>query len=331
MAARRRSRSLIEYLDERLGSHSGRGPEYQFACPACIDRRGSESSGRKLGINMKRGVGGCFRCGFAFRSLTTLFRYLNGGHLRIEELALLRSEVSLPTTNLANAVRDLMSPPDEVRHLGRRPLPKENVVLADCTADDLEHPRLRPAIEYLNSRGVTWDLVERAQLGFCPVGEYARRLIFPVLQHGEQVYFTSRYCGDHAMKAKNPPNVEGFHSRSTVLLGYDDCVGKERIALVEGPFDRWAYADALGLLGKHISDVQVGLIRALVPLGLQEVVVSLDAEAGEDAAKIWARLAERVPVCTVLPLADGDPWSRREALAGLLEGRRAPSLVDRLS
>ena len=42
---------LLRYLEKRLGSFTGSGPEYQFWCPFCIDRVGDESSKRKLRFN----------------------------------------------------------------------------------------------------------------------------------------------------------------------------------------------------------------------------------------------------------------------------------------
>lgn len=343
----RKLTNLLAYLDERLGQHSGRGPEYHFYCPACVDRTGDESNKRKLGVNIAKGMGGCFRCGFGFRSFSQLFRYLNGGYIRMEELALLRHEVELPKTNLQTAVRSRF-----VRKkrpgLKNVPLPPEFELLCDLTPEQRKAQRYQVAFTYLASRGVTEEKLTTYQLGYCTRGEYMNRIIFPVVQHEQVVYWTNRFCGNHALKSKNPPNVDGFHQRGTCLLNYDNCVGFPRVALVEGPFSALAFetealakartgqgdrldvlTPALAMMGKFLTEEQARLIAEMVPLGLQEIVVALDPGAGAQADEAIAALRGVVPEVTMLVLTDGDPDDARGSLTSLLAGRRTPSILDR--
>ena len=330
----RKLTNLLAYLDERMGAHSGRGPEYQFNCPACIDRIGTESRGRKLGINVQKRVGGCFRCGFAFGSFGQLFRYLNGGFVRMEELALLRDETTPPRTSVARAVREVFAPPEPLPDLKPRELPLPCLILADAEKKTLKAPSLRPGLEYLEDRGVPWEFVERFQIGYCTQGRYRNRLVFPVIQENAQVYFTTRLCDDpddeRIPKSLNEPNEEGFHQRGTCLLNYDNCLGVERIAVVEGPFDMMAFEHAVALLGKFASPEQVRLFAHLRAAGLQEVVIALDHMAGKEIDALYSALLPVVPEVTVLGLDQGDPWERRDELEMLLEGRGVPSTADRI-
>tara|TARA_R100001086_G_scaffold192515_4_gene109743 strand:- start:584 stop:1630 length:1047 start_codon:yes stop_codon:yes gene_type:complete len=322
--------SIIEYLDRRLGKHSGRGPEFTWPCPVCIDRLGSESRKPKLHVHVDRGMGHCFRCDYGFRSLRSLFLTINDGTLRIEELRLLKRYTDRdprgPRASVMEALRiDPKFGPERLRPVA---LPDDTVSLVE--------PRLRRtvrrALNYLEGRGVSIDLVRKHSIGYCPAGDYAGHLIFPVLQGGRQVYFTTRYAGSATggLKSKNPPKRDGYHAKSTVLLNYDRCVGKRRVALVEGPFDMMAWDNAVALLGKTINHEQVVLLERLVASGLEELVISLDAEAGAEAIALHRMLSGRVPTVSVLFLDTGDPFDQRDRLRSLLPTRRQPTAVDQV-
>lgn len=327
----RKLTNMLAYLDERLGTHSGRGPEYQFFCPACVDRMGDQGSKRKLGVNVAKGKGGCFRCGFGFVSFTRLFLYINGGRIRMEELALLRHEVAIPETKkLKSAVRETLFPKDAMVKLKTHALPHEAVRLADLTEAECGRAQYLRAFSYLAERETSAERVREFDIHYCPSGDYAQRLVFPVRQAGKVVYFTSRYCGDHPMKSRNPPNTEGFHQRGTCLLNYDNCIGVAQVALTEGPFSCMAFPHSLALMGKFLTDDQRRLILALVPHGLEEIVIALDPGAGEQSDDVYRSLLGHVPRVSVLPLEGGDPHDLRESLPALLRGRRVPTVADRV-
>lgn len=328
---RRSFAGLLDYLEHRLGAHQGSGPEYQFFCPFCIDREGSESSQRKLWCNLAKGASHCFRCGYGCTSWERFFRELNGGSLRLEELALLKGEMAPPERDLATAVQGILhaATPGPVT-LQAVACPPEMVRLAPHAAAATPPLPLRRAFRYLRTRGVSAAQVVRFDLGFCVGGRYAQRVIFPVYQHGAQVYFTNRYCGDHPCKSLNPASAPGAYRRNLCLLNYDNVRGHPQVAVAEGPFDAMAFPHAVALLGKTISTAQVDLLAALVPHGLQEVVVALDADAHADADVVYGRLVGRIPKVRALYLDRGDPWDRRADLPALLRTAARPSLADRV-
>lgn len=320
-------RTLVEYLDSRLGVHVGSSPELVWFCPVCIDRLGSESNKQKLHVNVAKGVGHCWRCEFGFRNILDLFRKLNDGKLRMEEVEIVRREIRLPSTKAADSVRTLLFPKAErVDTLQSVPLPTEMVSLTE----DGNSPMAQQALRYLRARGVANELIERYQIGYCFSGRYAGYLVFPVVQEGEQVYFTTRFAGKvlDGRKSNNPPKAEGFHSKATCLLNYDRCVGRQRVAIVEGPFDMMAWGTAVALMGKAMSDDQLHLIDKLVVAGTQEIVVSLDSDAGKFAQAIYEKLLGRVPKVSMLVLPDGDPFDHRHELRELARHTAAPSSVD---
>jgi hypothetical protein len=327
-----RRSGLVEYLDRRLGSHFGDGPEYQWFCPFCIDHLGSESTKRKLNVNSKMRVGHCFRCGWK-GGLEKLFRDMNGGFLLIEEFAILKREVkTVPPKQVKTTVREILfskaSPTTE-----RKPvkLPREHIPLyEDLTAR--QKIMCRPAFVYMEKRGVSAEAVQALRLGYCPTGDYQRRLIFPVYQGGDLVYWTNRFCGKAYRKTKNPPNKEGHYTAQECLLNYDNALGARLVALVEGPFDVLAYwyngIPALGLIGKRLSERQVALLTRLAEHGTREFVISLDSDASRESAEYYNLLLGRVPKVSALLLTHGDPDERREELRDLLQSRGEPSVTS---
>ncbi len=316
---------LVEYLDRRLGSHMGYEPELQYWCPFCIDRRGDESRERRLRINTDKQVAMCFRCKWSGH-LSEAFRDLNGGYLRMVERAMLKGEIQADyAEGVRNAVLKILYG-DEVAREEFKPvsLPAESRSLTE------RHTGVyATGWKYLTvTRGVSVAKAAQFDVQFCVGGRYGQRLVFPIRMHDAQVYFTTRYCGDHRRKALNPANVVGHYTKTDVLMNFDAVIGSKVVAVVEGPLDCMAFPAAVGLLGRTISPVQVSLLRLLVEYGTEELVVGLDSDA--DSAALYDQLAGRAPTVTVLPLAHGDPFERRAELMGLMEHRRAPSVGDRV-
>lgn len=326
---RRIAKSMLDYLDRRLGAHAGSGPEYTYFCPACIDRIGSEANTKKFAVNIDRRKGQCFRCEFKFREIAHLFRYINGGFITPEERVLLREDPPIVVGSVRETVmRVLYGDDEENKGLRIQKLPNEYEALSAKTQ---RRPAFKRAHHYLEGRNVDLATIERFQVGYCPRGEYQGYLIFPVVQNGALVYWTSRYAGRRdRMKSKNPPKRDGFYSRQHCLLNYDNVVGRKIVGLVEGPFDCMAPKHALGLMGRVMSPVQETLIADLVEHGLRELVLMLDPGTGRDMDHVRASLCDVVPRITMLPLDHGDPASRKADLPALMQERRVPSLVDRI-
>ena len=312
--------SLVGYLDKRLGQHHGRGPEYKWHCPACIDRRGTESSGPRLHVNVNLRIGHCFRCGYAFRSLESLFRYLNNGALRIEEAKLLNRTSGITRKGpLADVLRALKAgKEDDHESLGAETTPKEMLPMFAAPP----HPECASAMRYVAGRGVTRTLLKKHNVHFCAEGDYRGYLVFPITIDHRQVYFTTRYAGRNARrKSKNPVKTPGKHTKATCLLNYDGVVGRKIVAVVEGAFDMMAFDAAVGIMGKEISPEQVSLLEELVPHGLEEVVVALDPDAGLEMEKTFRALQARLPKVSALLLPGGDPWDLRNELTQLMDRR----------
>ena len=331
-----RAVSLLQYHERRLGTARG-GREKEFFCPFCLDREGSESSKRKLYVNMASGKVYCFRCEYGADGLRKFLRDLNSGRLTFEELRLLREEGRPPSEALSKAVAAALSHAKKVLR-GREgavsldslkpvPLPKEYMPLWQNP-----HPLVKLGYEYLTvARGIPAGYAWLYDIGYCPVGTYRKRLVFPVCQGGRQVYFTTRYCGDHFQKSLNPPNQAGYFSRDSCWLNYDRCVGAELVAVVEGPFDMLALPHAVSAMGTAVSETQIVLLEGMAASGTKEFVLVQDADAGKKTDALYRRMVGRLPKVTVLSLEWGDPHDRRNEMATLLEQRGEPGFSERVA
>jgi len=331
------NQQLIEYVDQRIGDHTGAWPEFQWFCPFCLDRVGNESTQRKLRLNATAGKAICFRCGYACDGWEKLLRDINGGKLLSNEAELLAGEVRLPEAG--GSIRDELlvrfyaAGERNDRKLRPVPLPKEYIALAGQEKRVI----FRQAFRYLTlprpkGRAIPADqlpaLLTKHRIGYCLCGEYANRIVFPVHQSGKQVYFTTRYCGDHFMKARNPKNAPGRYTKEDVLLGYDNAIGQETVVIVEGGFDMTAFDAAVGLLGKRISDNQLKLLETLAEQGTQEFVVGLDPDACKDAHETTRKLTGRLPKVTFLPITGGDPDEQRAKIPEFMALRRPMGVRD---
>lgn len=326
-------RTLYDYLEKRLGPGVARtNGEVDFSCPFCLERVGDESSKPKLGVNLDRRMVHCFRCGYGARSFIRLFRDLNGGKLLLTEIELLRNEVRRqPDETVSEALRRVLGKQEEQVDQSRLKcpaLPDGMIWLSRADRDGV----CKRAFQYLKSRGVNRRRIKELQLGYCPWGEYAKRIIFPVFQGGDMVYWTNRTILDgDSLKSKNPENKDGYYTRSQVLLNYDRCVGSPVVAISEGPFDIAVQKAAVGTLGKTISESQLVLLDTLVEQGTEEFVIALDAGESATLDRWFRMLSGRYPKVTAVVLDHGDPNSRRDDWPELLAARGVPSLSGLLA
>jgi len=324
---------LVAYLDRRMGAHRGAWPEHQWQCPACLDRRGDESTGYKFGFNFEKYKGFCFRCEFSVGSLKQLLMTLTDGKLTNEEMGLLAHEPEargvVAGTLHAAVLCNLFHRSRTMRKLLPRPLPARCISLSESN----DSAFFQQAREYLlTTRKLRPEDIDTYDLRFCWTGEYAHRIIFPVMQHGEIVYWTNRAIDpENAPKTKNPPNRPNMFTRDDCLYNFDACVGKKRVAIAEGPISVIQSArvcPTVGLLGKRMSDAQFDLIRELVARGTEEIVLAKDFGATPD--DLLERLGGCVPRVTYLPLECGDPDDNRDRLCELYQHTRTLCVSDRV-
>ena len=220
-------------------------------CPFCVQLRGTEDRRSSFGILVERGVYHCFRC------------EVSG---RVEEVG------------RANDSEEMLVP------TGARNF--QPVAYVPLWTDDAKtSASLAPALNYLvNGRGLSFDVIEAAEVGACLTGFFSGRIIVPVFSGRAWAGFSARGWGVRAKKYLYPAGM-----RRSVLIYNEAVLSIETdvpALVVEGVFDALAYwPNAVALLGKA-SEWQRGfLAQAKRPLA-----VALDGDAWEDGKSLAVKL-----------------------------------------
>jgi len=146
-------------------------------------------------------------------------------------------------------------------------------------------PEKRRAINYLKSRGITEEIIDKYDIGFSFEGDYAGRIIVPSYNSdGELNYFVSRSWNPKTkMKYKNPEADKEFLIFNESRINWE-----EDIWIVEGVFDGFFVPNSIPLLGKFLND---NLWEVLYNKAKKDIIICLDDDAWEDAKRLYYKLS----------------------------------------
>jgi len=262
----------------------GPNGEVQIACPFCVHRgMGADGSGKSaaghLGLNFKKNVGFCVRCG---AGLKNIHQWLARRNIETPYVA----SVIRANPREFWAERDALEKPPEYKQQ-RIELPR------GCRFIQEDDVAATPFIQNMLDKRLTMEQVLNARIMYAVEGRLAGYCIFPVYEDDELVYWQARAVRDDLPPKKNPYKDEVEMGKSYWLYGVDDAVIGGSMTLVEGGLDRISAHDfvrrefgdqhyALGLLGtsvghpkpdEHWLQSQLGKIIALEP---SEICVLFD-------------------------------------------------------
>ena len=146
------------------------------------------------------------------------------------------------------------------------------------------YPIRRQAMNYLNSRGITDDMIERYGIGFCDNGDHAGRIVIPSYnKKGEINYYIARSWDPMSRaKYKNP------EAEKDKIIFWENLIDWNKdIFLVEGAFDGLFLDNVIPLLGKHMSEL---LFETIYMNAKSNVIICLDADAWQNAVKLYHEL-----------------------------------------
>ena len=146
------------------------------------------------------------------------------------------------------------------------------------------YPIRRQAMNYLNSRGITDDMIERYGIGFCDNGDHAGRIVIPSYnKKGELNYYIARSWDPMSRaKYKNP------EAEKDKIIFWENLIDwKKDIYLVEGAFDGLFVDNSIPMLGKHMSQF---LFETIYMNAKSNVIICLDADAWQNAVKLYHEL-----------------------------------------
>jgi DNA primase len=216
-------------------------------CPFC------ENSKSNFQINLEKNVYNCWVCSASGR-LTTLLKK-NG------------IEIDERRWQSSNTTKEIIP---------------EKLDFSGFTLIDYEKHR-----KFLSSRGIDPEDVSRYNLFSTDYGRYKNKLIIPLMEGNNVVYFVSR-----DMFAKGRYNNPVINKKEH-LLYYMGNENKMSLYIVEGAFDaisvnKLGFSVAM-LLGSSISTEQLTKIRRI---GFKEVIICLDGDLKKKATALCSKIRD---------------------------------------
>ena len=146
------------------------------------------------------------------------------------------------------------------------------------------YPVRKQAYNYLKSRGITDEIIEKYNIGFCDDGSFSGRIIIPSYdKEGELNYFIAR-SWDPRTKAKyKNPTAE----KDKIIFNESLIDWKKDITLVEGAFDSVFVPNSIAMLGKHLSEL---LFETLYKKAKKNIIIATDGDAWEAGLRIYNEL-----------------------------------------
>jgi DNA primase len=266
--------ALVELLEDVLGDHGLHYPnrgQISFNCPVCDDDRNKHN----LEVNYIDNVFKCWSCSDSEGThgpLGKLFdKYGNKKHKKLY---------------------NVLKPETVVK----RERPKKTLKLPDSFTlfkdSSPVYPVRRQAMNYLKSRGITDEMIERYGIGFCDKGDHSGRIVVPSYnKNGELNYYIARSWNPMSKaKYKNP------EAEKDKIIFWENLIDWNKdIFLVEGAFDGLFVNNSIPMLGKHMSEL---LFETIYTKAKGDIIICLDADAWQNAIKLYHELS------------GGDLWGR---------------------
>lgn len=262
---------LVELLREFLGNekqHYESKQQISFDCPVCAEEKGLDEGDGKgnLEINYGRHVYKCWACGETYGTHGPLGKLFDGYASKQQK-----------------KIYNLVKPEEFKKEDAKRPklrLPEGFVSFKDS------NPRFIPHIEaykYLQSRGITDEIIERYKIGYTVKGDFAYRIVVPSYNlEGVLNYYVARAWTPKKMKYKNPavPKDEIIFNEGSIDWEND-------IYLCEGVFDSFFLTNPIVMLGKKMSKL---LFETIYHKANGNIIICTDGDAWEDGLRIYHEL-----------------------------------------
>jgi DNA primase len=139
-------------------------------------------------------------------------------------------------------------------------------------------------MNYLKSRGITDEMIEKFGIGFCDKGDHAGRIVIPSYStNGVLNYYIARSWNPMSRaKYKNP------EAEKDKIIFWENLIDWNKdIYLVEGAFDGLFLDNPIPMLGKHMSEL---LFDTIYQKAKGNVIICLDGDAWKNAVKLYHEL-----------------------------------------
>jgi DNA primase len=262
---------LVELLRDVLGNekqHYETKAQISFDCPVCSEEKGLDHGDGKgnLEINYSKHVYKCWSCGETLGTQGPLGRLFDKHGTKSQK-------------KVYNLIK-----PEELKQQDAKK-PKLKLPEGYTTFED-SNPRFIPHIEaykYLQSRGITDEIIKKYQIGYTVTGDFAYRIIVPSFnKEGVLNYFVARAWVKSRLKYKNPTAEKDQIIFNENLIDWD-----KDIHVCEGAFDAFFLENSIVMLGKKMSDL---LFSTIYERANRNIIICLDEDAWTDALKLYHTL-----------------------------------------
>lgn len=294
----------IEGYLSRFGAQAESQTEWALDCPIC-------GRHRKLIVNLLKRAWHCWYCQ----------DHSAGGRGGLVALIQL-----LENADKSSAVRTILEGSHD--HVRTDMVVEGQKVLAEVARDvvpilpppnwrygAIDHTGILP---YAQKRGINYQDVVDFGLLWCEGGRYNRRMIFPVWEGQNLVYWQARAMWNEPeqqsgkyVKALNPPREPGAAGATDVIMNLDRASCYPRVAITEGPVDCIKTGvDAVCTFGKKISSIQIEKLRQA---GVRAIDLMWDGPTQKEPRGAWPEMFKVAPGLALLFdvrlvfLPQGDP------------------------
>lgn len=266
---------IVELLEDILGNykmHNDYKGQISFDCPVCsYEIKGLDEGDGKgnLEINYRMGVYKCWSCGETHETHGNLYKLIKkyGTKKQLQFYELMRPED--------------VEQPQKITKIAK--LPNEFIPFSGASMGLKLTHHYRQAYNYIRSRNITDDMVNKHNIGFAHDGLFANRIIIPSYDVNRKLnYFIARsYLPKTKMKYKNPDVQKEIIIFNEHLIEWN-----RTIYLVEGVFDSIFVDNSIAMLGKVMGEFLYSKLYA----NAKEIVIVLDGDAWEDAQRLYHKL-----------------------------------------
>jgi hypothetical protein len=266
---------IIEILIEIFGdekSHNNFKGQMSFDCPTCsYDIKGlNEGDGKgNLEINYKQKLFKCWVCSETHDTRGSLYKLIKkfGNKKQLKKYELFA--------------------PDDVNEFKKtyKPvnLPKEFTPLKSVNSGFKMTHYYKQVMNYLKSRNIGDELINKYNIGFCYEGLFQNRVIIPSYdEYGKVNYFIARsYLSKPKRKYINPESEKEVLVWNEHIINWD-----EPVYIVEGVFDSIFLQNSIPILGKKMSDKLFNLLYTKA----KKIIIVFDPDAWADSEKLYHKL-----------------------------------------
>jgi hypothetical protein len=255
---------------------------------------------KKLYINSKTGRAQCFKCGLKLRTVFNLIEAVTGAS-KAEIIKMIEEGSTFSATadreRFEQKILAKLFPVKASPSVCKMPIDAKPVIGNKSYIGER-------ANKWLNGRGLSDEDIKFYNIQVCASGPYKNRVILPIYQGGQLVYFNARAIGNAELKVKNPEKGADFVGKSELVFNIDTAKEYRVGVLMEGFFDAVVTGpNAMAVMGKFVSEAQ---LYQIINAEFEELIIMFDADAHEHTLQAAETLSKFMIVKVVL-LPESDP------------------------